>query len=201
MLIGWYRDYDKGIAHNRLRTPCGLDSLSVSWRAGGEGDVECVWLCGETETGGLDVGNDLVAGGVEWGFDVEGPEEADDTDPDRLGGEVLARACTSAETEAVVALVECLCSDLLAVLGHEPLWLEGMGVRVEFLVVVDGPDVGDDVGVGGNSVSLVEVLLGAQVGRGDGGDGHPPFRFGEWGLLSALLSSTYLKVSLTTATV
>lgn len=146
-----------------LRTPCGLDCLSVTRGTWSESDVECVRLCGETETGGLDVWDDLVAAGVEGSFDVEGPEQANDTDPDRLGGEILTGACASAETETVVTLVECLCSELLAVLGHEPLWLEGGGFRVKFFVVVDGPDVRDNVGVSRDSVTLVEVLLEALV--------------------------------------
>ena len=76
----------------------------------------------------------------------------------------MTGARPSAESESVVTLVQCLCSDLLPVLRHEPLRLEGVSFRVEFLVVVDGPHVRDDVGVGRNSVTLVEVLLDALVG-------------------------------------
>ena len=136
----------------------------MSGRSWGESEVERVRLRGETETGGLDVGEDLVAPGVEGSFDVEGPEQTNDTDPDRLRGKILTGARPSAETESVVTLVQCLCSNLLPVLRHEPLRLEGVSFRVEFLVVVDGPHVRDDVGVGRDSVTLVEVLLDALVG-------------------------------------
>ena len=173
----------------------------MSGRSWGEGEIERGWLCGETRTGGLDVGEDLVATGIEGGFDVESPEEANDTDPDGLRGEILTRAYPSAETETVVTLVECLCSDLFPVPGHEPLRLEGVSFRVEFLVVVDRPDVRNDGGFGGDSVALVEVLLDALVGCRYGGDGHPSTILGEQISSLVPLSLSYLNVSFTMATV
>jgi len=67
----------------------------------------------------------------------------------------------SSEAKAVVSLVERFRTEVAAISWHEPFRVEREGIRVEPLVVMNGPDVRDDICASGNSISFVDVILQA----------------------------------------